>query len=484
VRLRDPVAGWRHVEAVVQDRLGDPAINGLVVNMRDVTDRKRLEDQLRHRAFHDDLTGLANRALFENRIAHASTVARRRGRSLAVLFLDVDDFKTINDSLGHAAGDELLRLVAARIATVLRAGDTAARQGGDEFAVLLEDLDGSDEAETVANRILDALVAPFDIGGRELSVGASIGLALSHGGSGVEELLRNADVAMYASKAAGKNAVTTFEPHMADRLVDRLELRAELSAAIADGQLELDYQPIVELEEGRIVSVEALVRWRHPERGRLAPDQFIGLAEETGLIVPLGLWVLRTACLQARRLHEAFPDRPPIAMSVNVSTRQLRDPSFPETVAEVLRETGLPAETLMLELTESLLVDNRDAIMGQLESLKALGLRLAVDDFGTGYSVLSYLQEFPIDVLKIDKSFVDDIHTRPDKAKLVAGIVNLSDSLQMAVVAEGIEETGQADELRAMRSPLGQGYLFSRPVTGDAVELLLAAEPAAAGAGA
>jgi EAL domain-containing protein (putative c-di-GMP-specific phosphodiesterase class I) len=289
---------------------------------------------------------------------------------------------------------------------------------------------------------------------------------------------------MYASKEAGKGAVTTFEPRMADRFVDRLELRAELSAAIADDQLELDYQPIVELEHGRIVSVEALVRWRHPERGRLAPDQFIGLAEETGLIVPLGLWVLRTACLQARRLHEAFPDRPPIAMSVNVSTRQLHDPSFPETVAAVLSETGLPAESLVLELTESLLVDNRDAIMEQLETLKALGLRLAVDDFGTGYSVLSYLQEFPIDVLKIDKSFVDDIHTRPDKAKLVAGIVNLSDSLEMAVVAEGIEEAGQADELRAMRSPLGQGYLFSRPVTGDAVELLLAAEPAHAGAAA
>jgi len=476
VRVRDAEGAWRDVEAVIRDHLEDAAIHGLVVNMRDVTERRRLEDKLRHRAFHDGLTGLANRALLENRIGHASAVARRRERSLAVLFLDLDDFKTINDSLGHAAGDELLRDVAERVAGVLRAGDTASRRGGDEFAVLLEDLEDPAEAETVAWRIMDALGAPVTMHGRELTIGASIGIALSDGAIGVEELLRNADVAMYAAKDAGKAAVRVFEPHMVRRFVDRLELRGELGAAIEEGQLELDYQPIVELDSGRIVSAEALVRWRHPTRGRLAPDQFIGLAEETGLIVALGHWVLRAACTQARALHDAFPDRAPIAMSVNVSTRQLRDPGFPDTVAAVLDETGLAPEALVLELTESLLVDNREASMEQLERLKELGVRLAVDDFGTGYSVLSYLQEFPIDVLKIDKSFVDDIHTRPDKAKLVAGIVNLGMSLALDVVAEGIEESQQADELRAMRSPFGQGYLFSRPVSGDAVKALLAAQ--------
>jgi diguanylate cyclase (GGDEF)-like protein/PAS domain S-box-containing protein len=480
VRIGDGAGGWLNVEAVVRDHLGDPAIGGLVVNMRDVTVRRGLEDQLRHRAFHDGLTGLANRALLENRLAHANAVARRRKRHLAVLFLDLDDFKTINDSLGHAAGDELLRRVAERVAGALRAGDTASRRGGDEFAVLLEDLEDPAEAQAVAWRIMEALSEPVQISGRELTVGASIGIAVSDGGTGVEELLRNADVAMYAAKDDGKAAVRVFEPHMVRRFVDRLELRAELGGAIEDGQLELDFQPIVELESGRIVSAEALVRWRHPQRGRLGPDQFIGLAEETGLIVALGEWVLRAACRQARALHDAFPDREPIAISVNVSTRQLRDPDFPATVATVLEETGVAPEALVLELTESLLVDNREAVMTQLKALKRLGVRLAVDDFGTGYSVLSYLQEFPIDVLKIDKSFVDDIHTRPDKAKLVAGIVNLGASLALDVVAEGIEEAAQADELRAMQSPFGQGYLFSRPVTGAAVQELLAAEPPAA----
>jgi diguanylate cyclase (GGDEF)-like protein/PAS domain S-box-containing protein len=478
VRIRDAAGGWRNVEAVVRDHLADPAVGGLVVNMRDVTDRRRLEDQLRHRAFHDGLTGLANRALLENRLGHASAVARRRGHKLAVLFLDLDDFKTINDSLGHAAGDQLLRGVAERVSGLLRAGDTASRRGGDEFAVLLEDLESGAEAEAVAWRIMEALAEPLAVHGRELTIGVSIGIAVSDGATGVEELLRNADVAMYAAKDDGKGAVRVFEDRMLRRFVDRLELRGELAAAIDGGQLELDYQPIVELESGRIVSVEALVRWQHPERGRIGPDQFIPLAEESGLIVPLGRWVLEAACAQARALHDALPDREPVAMSVNVSTRQLRDPGFTETVAAVLQESGIEPGSLVLELTESLLVDNRDEIMGQLERLKRLGVRLAVDDFGTGYSVLSYLQEFPIDVLKIDKSFVDDIHTRPDKARLVAGIVNIGASLDLDVVAEGIEESGQADELRAMRSPFGQGYLFSRPVSAAAVEKLLAAETA------
>ena len=471
-RVAHAAGGWRTVETVVSNCVDDPSVGGLVLSMRDVTQRKVLEDELRHQAFHDSLTGLANRALFEDRLWHAVAHANRSQHAFAVVFLDLDDFKTINDSLGHPRGDELLRAVADRIRGILRASDTAARLGGDEFAVLIEA--GEDEARRAAGRILEALAVPFLIDGRELRMTASMGVALWGAGVSVEELLRNADMAMYAGKADGKAAIRTFEPSMHHRVLERLELTGELREALDARQFELDYQPIVELESGNIVGVEALVRWQHPHRSRLPPDQFIGLAEETGLIVPLGLWVLETACAQARRWQLEFPDRP-LQLSVNVSTRQLHEPDFISCVDAVLRSTELPPELLAIEITEGLLLGDRDQVVAQLEGLKALGLRVAVDDFGTGYSSLSHLRHFPIDILKIDKSFVDGIHHDPGKAKLVHGIVNLGDSLRLDVIAEGIEHQGQADEFTGMDLSFAQGFLFSPPLPGAEIGALLAA---------
>jgi diguanylate cyclase (GGDEF)-like protein/PAS domain S-box-containing protein len=461
-RLRHAGGRWVHVETIISDRREDPAIQGLLLSMRDVSERMALEDRLRHQAFHDALTGLANRALFEQRLGAALDAGSEDGKA-AVLFVDLDDFKTINDSLGHAAGDALLRTVAARVAGVLRPTDMAARLGGDEFAVLLPSVPDERAALAVAERMADALGTDVEVEGRRLAVRASIGVALDDGAGSVDDLLRNADIAMYGAKEQGGGAVWVFEPGLHERAMDRLELSADLPHAIMRGELELDYQPIVTLADGGIAGVEALVRWAHPTRGRLSPLHFISLAEETGAIGALGLWVLLQACGDVRALQEAT-GRGDLYVSVNVSTKQLHDRTFPDAVADVLAQTGLPARALVLELTESLLVHDRDAIITQLRRLKDLGLRLAVDDFGTGYSVLSYLQEFPVDVLKIDKSFVDDIHRQPDKAKLVEGIVGLSESLRLEVVAEGIELDEQAERLRAIRSPLGQGYLFSRPV--------------------
>jgi diguanylate cyclase (GGDEF)-like protein/PAS domain S-box-containing protein len=482
-RVRHGDGTWVHVEAIASDHLADPAVDGLLLSMRDVGERKALEDRLRHQAFHDPLTGLANRALFEQRLHAALTATPEPGRRPAVLFLDLDDFKTINDSLGHAAGDALLRTVGARIAGVLRPDDVAARLGGDEFAILLTRVPDERAAVAVAERVAEAVRPEIALDGRRLTVTASIGVALDDDGArDVDALLRSADVAMYGAKELGTGGIRVFEERLHRRAVDRLELSADLLPAVAAGEFELDYQPIVRLEDGRIAGVEALVRWAHPTRGRLGPDAFIGLAEDTGAIVELGLWVLREACRSVCALQAAV-GRGDLYVSVNVSTKQLRDPGFADAVEAVLAETGLAADALVLELTESLLVHDRDAIMIELQRLKALGLRLAVDDFGTGYSVLSYLQDFPIDVLKIDKSFVDDIHRQPEKAELVAGIVGLSETLRLEVVAEGIEEHEQAERLRAMRSPLGQGYLYSRPVPLAEVQRAMAGAPSAAASG-
>ncbi|MHB8691521.1 MAG: putative bifunctional diguanylate cyclase/phosphodiesterase [Solirubrobacteraceae bacterium] len=444
------------------------------IETRSEARRTELENQLRHLAFHDSLTGLANRSLFENRLSHALAIADRSRQGFAVLFLDLDDFKTINDSLGHSHGDELLRAVGARLRSTLRSSDTAARLGGDEFGILIELVNDEQEAREVATRLREGLAVPFAIDGRDLRVTASMGLALWGGVGGVEDLLRNADMAMYAAKADGKAGIRAFEPSMHRRLVERLELTGELRTALDEQQFELDYQPIVELDSRRIVGVEALVRWRHPRRSRLAPGQFIGLAEETGLIVGLGDWVLQSACTQARAWQLAFPDQP-LQLSVNVSTRQLNEPGFIERVGEVLAATELPPARLTLEITEGLLLGERDEVISQLDRLKALGLRVAVDDFGTGYSSLSHLRHLPIDILKIDKSFIDGIDRDPDKSRLVRGIVNLGGSLQLDVIAEGIEQQAQADEFANMNLRLAQGFLFFRPLSPIAIELLLAA---------
>ncbi|HET6866116.1 MAG TPA: EAL domain-containing protein [Solirubrobacteraceae bacterium] len=463
-RVRHANSEWRHLEVIADNRLDDPAVEGIVLSMRDVTARQALEEELRHQAFHDALTGLANRALFEEHVVHALARSRRTHQPAAILFLDLDDFKTINDSLGHEAGDELLRAVAVRIASTVRAEDTAARLGGDEFAVLVEPPDDENDARPIATRLLAALAEPFDVAGRELRVSASVGLAWSDGSVGIRELMRDADTAMYAAKDAGKNTVRTFETGMHRRVVDRFELTGELQQAIEQEQFELEYQPVVNLQTGDIYGVEALVRWAHPTRGRVAPAEFIPLAEETGLIVPLGEWILRTACEHASRLNRELPHRPPVTIGVNVSTRQLHDPLFPELIRDVLASTGVAPESLALEITESLLPEDGGTVIERLAEIAALGVHIAVDDFGTGYSALSRLHHFPIDTVKIDRSFITGIERDANKAQLVQGIVSLAESLNLVVVAEGIEHPAQADQLRGMRAHYGQGYLYSRPV--------------------
>jgi diguanylate cyclase (GGDEF)-like protein/PAS domain S-box-containing protein len=482
-RIRHADGDWRQLEVIADNRLTDSAVHGIVLSMRDVTARQALEDELRHQAFHDALTGLANRSLFEDHLIQALARARRQHAPAAVMFLDLDDFKTINDSLGHEAGDELLRGVALRLAGVVRAHDTAARLGGDEFAVLAEALDDEPNARVIAERLLDAVAEPFTIAGRELRVSVSIGLAWSDGSTGVKELMRNADTAMYAAKDAGKNTIQTFEAGMHRRVLDRLELTSELQHAVKQEQFELEYQPVVNLQTGDIYGAEALVRWAHPERGRVAPTEFIPLAEETGLIVPLGEWILRTACEQASRWNEARPHRPPITIAVNVSTRQLHDPSFPELVRDVLHRTGVSPESLALEITESLLPEDGAAVIERLAQLRELGVHIAVDDFGTGYSALSRLHHYPIDIVKIDRSFITGIERDRNKAQLVQGIVSLAESLSLMVVAEGLEHPAQAEQLRAMRAHYGQGFLFSRPVAPERIFELLHAPEALALAG-
>jgi diguanylate cyclase (GGDEF)-like protein/PAS domain S-box-containing protein len=474
VRLRAADGAYRHLELVADNRLSDPLIDGILLNMRDVSERLALLEQLRHQAFHDSLTSLPNRALFEDRLTRALVRVRRHGGIAAVMFVDLDDFKTVNDALGHAAGDELLQVTARRLQDALRAQDTAARLGGDEFAVLLEDLVDEDEAYAIAERVRQALEPALVLGGQQVTPSASIGVACPRGEDSAEELLRNADVAMYAAKERGKARVAGFEDAMRVQVVERLELTGQLGAAIERDELVLDYQPLVELGDGAIAGFEALLRWEHPTRGRLAPDRFIALAESTGLIVPIGAWVIRTACAQLRRWQDDHPWAQELEVSVNISAHQLGAGDLPAVVRAAVAEAGIEARQLTLEITESLLVEDGDRIQRELRELKQIGVRLAVDDFGTGYSALSYLRSFPLDVLKIDRSFIAGIDHDPDRARLVRDIVEMAHNLGLIVVTEGIEEAAEATLARELRSDYGQGYWFSRPVDAATIGRMLA----------
>jgi diguanylate cyclase (GGDEF)-like protein/PAS domain S-box-containing protein len=469
-RMRSASGSWRRVENVAVNLLDNETVGGLVLTTRDVTQRVALEDQLVHRAFHDALTGLANRALFTNRVEQALLRGSRNALRTAVLFLDLDDFKEINDSLGHAAGDALLTQGADRLRACLRAGDTAARLGGDEFAVLLEEcLDDGLEVMQVADRISQAFARPFALEEREAFASASIGVAISGGDENGEELLRNADLAMYLAKRRGKARVERFAPHMHEEVVERLDLLADLRYAIERDELQLEYQPIVELETRTVSGLETLVRWDHPRRGRIAPADFIPLAEQSGLIVAIGRWVLLHACAHARHWSRSLPHLVPVTVTVNLSARQLGDEHLLEDVANALRVAGLRRDQLVLELTESSLLANSEETVEILTSLKALGIRLAIDDFGTGYSSLSYLHRFPVDVLKIDKSFVEGVADGPGANALACAVIGLGNSLSLRTVAEGIETEAQYAALAALGCKFGQGFLFSRPLPPDEV---------------
>jgi diguanylate cyclase (GGDEF)-like protein/PAS domain S-box-containing protein len=478
VRLRAADGAYRHLELVADNRLSDPLIDGILLNMRDVSERLALLEQLRYQAFHDSLTSLPNRALFEDRLSRALVRLRRAGGIAAVMFVDLDDFKTVNDGLGHAAGDELLQVTARRLQDALRSQDTAARLGGDEFAVLLEDLVDEAEAFAIAERVRRALEPALTVAGQRVVPSASIGVACPGPQDTAEELLRNADVAMYAAKERGKAQVAGFEEAMRVQVVERLELTAELGAALGRDELVLDYQPLIALEGGAIAGFEALIRWEHPTRGRLGPDRFVALAESTGLIVGIGAWVVRTACAQLRRWQDAHPWAQDLEVSVNISAHQLADGDLPAVVRAALLDAGIAPHQLTLEITEGLLVEDGERIQRQLRELKQIGVGLAVDDFGTGYSALSYLRSFPLDVLKIDRSFVAGIDRDPDRARLVRDIVEMAHNLGLRVVTEGIEEAGEAALVRDLRSDYGQGYWFSRPVDPVGIDRMLSGGPA------
>jgi diguanylate cyclase (GGDEF)-like protein/PAS domain S-box-containing protein len=472
----------RFVESIVTNLLDDPTVRGLVLNTRDVTERKELEEELAHQAFHDSLTGLSNRAVFRDRLDHALARSIRHERSLAVLLLDLDGFKTVNDSLGHDVGDELLVAVGARIEECARSSDTVARLGGDEFVVLLEEDVDEERSTSVAARMLKVLAAPFDVNDREVFIGASIGIAVGDGGSvDADELIRNADTAMYAAKAAGRGRYELFQPEMHVHALERFEVQADLRRALGRDEFRLHYQPIVDFASGGIQGVEALIRWMHPRRGLLPPGEFIAAAEETGLIVPMGMWVMEEACRQAATWRAEYPHAANLWVSVNLSTRQLLEPDLVDRVREVLERSGLDPAALVLEITEGSLLQGVEETIDKLNDLKGLGIRLAIDDFGTGSSSLGHLRRFPIDVLKIDKSFVDDVATTGSEGPaLVRAVVDLARTLQLQTVAEGIEEIEQLAQLRSAGCVSGQGFLFAKPLQADAMGPLLQRGPTGA----
>ncbi len=473
MRHRDGHYCWMLCRGVaVWDERGQAA--RIVGSQTDITARKRAEEQLAYGMLHDALTGLPNRALFMDRLGQAIRRSQREDHLFAVLFLDLDRFKTINDSLGHTAGDELLVAVARRLEQTIRLGDTVARLGGDEFAIILDPLESPGQAERIAERIQQALRAPLTIADRAIYTTASIGLVLSKGYERSEEIARDADTAMYQAKMRGRARYIVFDPDMRRKTLSHFHLEHDLRRAIEHGKLRLHYQPIVALADGRIVAVEALVRWLHPHYGLTTPDQFIPLAEETGLITEVGRWVLQEACGQLRQWHVRYPHRADLWMNVNLSAHQLTQSDLVTQVADTIRNNELPPCALKLEITEHAFMTHRELATAQLNELRSLGVGVCIDDFGTGYSSLSYLSQFPVDTLKIDRVFISRINSGREHREIVKAVMTLAHSLGMTVVAEGVETVEQANELRALRCEYAQGWLFGRVLPPAQIEALLA----------
>ncbi len=465
-RLRHQDGSWRWFDITMTDLRHDPTVGGVVGNARDITDTRQVQDQLAYQASHDELTGLANRALLRTR-----TAAAVRAGPCAVALVDLDDFKGVNDRLGHAVGDDLLRVVAERLRDCVRPGDLVARLGGDEFALLLRDIDGAGAAQ-IAQRVVTALGSPIMLGDHELLVQASIGLASSAADeppdAGADDLLRRADMAMYAAKERGKGRYASYDTDLEARQVEDAELAGALSQALPRGELSVVYQPIVELITGRLASVEALLRWRH-DGAYVALPRFIPVAERTGQVVGIGAWVLRTACAQAADWRRRYGPDAPARVAVNVSARQLAEPEFPDLVAEVVTSTGLPAGALTVEITETALFRGGQAVRA-VAALKDLGIRIALDDFGTGHSSLGLLRTCPVDVLKVDKSFVDGVTGTAEQEAIAVSIVEIAQALRLTAIAEGVETPAQANRLQQLGYRLGQGFLFGRPVPAAELE--------------
>jgi diguanylate cyclase (GGDEF)-like protein len=440
-------------------------------------ERRRFEEKLQHQVLHDDLTGLPNRRLLKDRLDHALARSNRRREPLGVMFIDLDGFKGVNDTLGHECGDALLKLIAERLDSSLRTTDTVTRLGGDEFAILLEDLGIPFDIPTVAERVLAAISIPIEIADRTVVVSASIGIAVGEGhGETSDQLLANADVAMYAAKAAGKGTYEVFDPDMRYKLEERFNLRNDLKRALRRDEFVLHYQPIFDLQGRRVEGVEALLRWNHPEKGLVPPLDFIPAAEETGEIVPIGRWVLQQACLQIRQWRMEHSGAADLSVSVNLSPRQIQSPSVVEDVRAALDESGIEPASLVLEITESTLMHDTPSTIEKLNSLKGLGVMLAIDDFGTGYSSLSYLQRFPIDALKIDRSFISGVTAGIEDSALTEAIIRMARSLSLDTVAEGIEHPEQLERLTQLGCGSGQGFLLARPVPAEDIRALLSGE--------
>ncbi len=475
--LRAPTSQrvWRHIEVVGSNLLGHEGVDGVVLTLRDITERKVFEQELKALAFRDVLTNLPNRALFIDRLDHALLAANRRAHAVGVLFLDLDNFKLVNDSLGHSAGDQILLAAGQRLKSVLRPGDTAARFGGDEFTILLDDLASPRDAMEIVERIERALAAPFAIGARELFVTASIGIAFSGSDAGDPEgLVRSADLAMYRAKLNGKAGHERFDGSMEAGALARIELETDLRHALDRNEFRVHYQPIVSLRDSRVTDLEALLRWQHPVRGFVLPDTFVPAAEATGLIVPIGRWILEEACRQAAAWTRDLPG-PPIGMAVNLSARQFQHAGLLDDVRGALKNSGLDPAALTLEITEGVLMQDPEAVAIKLTEIRALGVHIAVDDFGTGYSSLSYLKDFPVDSLKIDQSFIQGLGREGDESAIVRSVVSLGHGLHLTVIAEGVQTVAQLADLRAIGCDFGQGYLFARPAPPADLEALLRA---------